>query len=219
MLLDYTYLLTDFDASFFNSNFQTAEFICPINEQITSNSAEVFQTLLKSESHFCFYIPFQLTRRSDKFFKEETFRNIIRLLFLPNYLRVDQKIVFFSEKVNVEEKVFEDLKNEFYVQLKKQGINDFIVEALEPGQSSQNEPAENSISLYDDEFNSYLNGTKEECFQTFVNSHAFKQNFYKKWIVTVANQDNFQRKIKLIEKFEKWMWETHPFSDKIDCTR
>ena len=110
MLLDYTYLLTDFDASFFNDvNTQKSEFIFPINEQITRNTAEMFQTLLKSESHFCFYIPFELTGHSHKF-KEETFRNIVRLLFLPNYLRVDHKIVFFTEKVSVDKNHFEGLK-------------------------------------------------------------------------------------------------------------
>lgn len=215
MLLDYTYLLTDFDASFFNDvNTQKSEFIFPINEQITRNTAEMFQTLLKSESHFCFYIPFELTGHSHKF-KEETFRNIVRLLFLPNYLRVDHKIVFFTEKVSVDKNHFEGLKNELYVELRKQGINGFIVEELKPRPSSQNEPGENSISLYDDDLNNYLNGTEEECFQTFVNSPAFAQNFYKKWIVPVSDQDNFRSKIKLLEKFENWIWHAHPFSAKL----
>ena len=108
-----------------------------------------------------------------------------------------------------------DLKNELYVELRKQGINGFIVEELKPRPSSQNEPGENSISLYDDDLNNYLNGTEEECFQTFVNSPAFAQNFYKKWIVPVSDQDNFRSKIKLLEKFENWIWHAHPFSAKL----
>ena len=216
MLLDYAYLLKDFDASFFDdADAQPGEFIFPINEQMTSNIGEVFQTLLRSKSHFCFYIPFKLTRHSHEFFKEEIFRNIIRLLFLPNYLRVDQKFVFFTEKVNGEKKLFEELKNEFLVELRKQGINEFAIETLKPGQSSQNELAENSISVYDDDLNNYVNETGEECFQPFVDNPAFTQNFYKKWIVPVSDPENFRSKIKLLEKFESWMWHTYPLSAKL----
>jgi hypothetical protein len=216
MLLEYMYLLPNFDASFLNdAETEKSEFIFPINEQITRSNAEVFQTLLKSKILFCFYIPFQLTRESHTFFQGEAFRNIIRLLFLPNSVRVDHKIVFFTEKLSVESKRFEEFKKKFYNELRKQGIDEFIVEALKPAQSSRDESAENSISLYDHNLNTYLNGTEEECFQIFFNSPAFSENFYKKWIVPVANKDDFRSKIKLIEKFEKWIWDTHPFSAKL----
>ena len=216
MLLDYLYWLTNFDASFFNDEATAnCEFVFPINEQITGNNAEVFQTLLKSKTHFCLYIPFHLTRDSHKFFQEETFRDIVRLLFLPNSLRVDHKIVFFTEKLGVESKRFEDFKRKFFSELRKQGINEVIVEALKPEGSSQEESAEYSISLYDDNLNKVLKGTEEECFETFVHSPAFVQNFYKKWIVPVANTDDFRAKIKLIEKLENWMWQKHSFSAKL----
>ena len=75
MLIDYIYLLTNFDASFFNDRETgNCEFIIPINEQIAGNNTAIFQTLVKSKSHFCFYIPFQLTRDSHKFFQEEIFQ-------------------------------------------------------------------------------------------------------------------------------------------------
>lgn len=216
MLLDYIYLLTNFDASFFNdAEAESCEFIFPINEQISRNNAGVFQTLSKSKTRFCFYIPFQLTRDSHKFFQEETFRHLIRLLFLPNSLRVGHKVVFFTEKLGTESKGFEDFKKKFFSELRKQGINEFIVEALNREGSSQEESAEYSISLYDENLNKLLNETGEECFETFVHSSCFVQNFYKKWIVPVANTDDFRAKIKLIEKFENWMWQKHSFSAKL----
>jgi len=123
MVLDYIYLLPNFDASFFNdANTEKSEFIFPVNEQITDNIGVVFQTLLNSKNHFCLYIPLELIKDRHKFFKEETFRNIVRLLFLPNYLRIDHEIVFFTEKGSGENKNFEKLKDEFYVALGKQGI-------------------------------------------------------------------------------------------------
>jgi len=215
MLLDYIYLLPNFDASFFNdAKTEKSEFIFPINEQITANIADVFQTLLNSKSHFCLYIPSELTRGRDTFFKEETFRNIIRLLFLPNYLRIEHDIVFFTEKVSSENKSFDDLKNDFYVELGRQGINEFIVESLRLEQSSQDESVD-FMSIYDDNLNKYLSGIQGERFQAIIDSCAFTQHFHKKWIVPVANKNDFHDKVKLIEKFEKWLWDMHPFSAKL----
>ena len=212
MLLDYIYLLTDFDASFFNDGETgNCEFIIPINEQITRNNAAVFQTLVKSKSHFCFYIPFQLTRDSHKFFQEEIFRDIVRLLFLANSLRVEHRIVFFTEKTGEESKRFEDFKKKFFSELRKQGINEFIVEALNPEASIQEESGEYSIPLSDENFNKFLNENGEERFEEFIHSPAFVQNFYKKWIVPVANPDDFRAKVKFIERFETWIWQKHPF--------
>jgi len=216
MLIDYIYLLTNFDASFFNDRETgNCEFIIPINEQIAGNNTAIFQTLVKSKSHFCFYIPFQLTRDSHKFFQEEIFRDIVRLLFLANSLRVEHKIVFFTEKTGEESKRFEDFKRNFFSELRKQGINEFIVEALRLESSSQEEPNAYSISFYDDNFDKFLNGTERECFETFFYSHSFAQNFYKKWIVPVANTGDFRAKVKLIENFENWMWQKHPFSAQL----
>lgn len=216
MLLEYTYLLAKFDASIFNdANMQGEDFIFPIDEEITDNFLEAFQTLVKSKSHFCFYISFQLAEHSDKFFKEENFRNIIRLLFLSNYLRIDDKVIFFIENGNVEKEAFNKLKNKFYIELRKQGINEFIVETLNLGQSLRNETSEKVISVYDNNLNSYLNEAKEEYFRTLINSSAFTQNFHKKWIVPVANRDDFMCKRNFFEKFERWMWRTHSFSAKL----
>jgi hypothetical protein len=216
MLIDYIYLLTNFDASFFDdAKAGNCEFVFPINEQISRNNAGVFQALSKSKSRFCFSIPFQLTRDSHRFFQEETFRDIIRLLFLPNYLRLDHKVVFFMEKPIVESKGFEEFKKKFFAELRKQGINELIVEDLHREGLSQENSAEHSISLYDDNLNNLLNGTGEECFEAFVHSTAFVKNFSKKWIVPVSNADDFRTKIELSEKFENWMWQEHSFSAKL----
>ena len=47
MLFDYTYLLKDFNADFFNDNknLQISEFIIPINDKIIGRKPELFQIL------------------------------------------------------------------------------------------------------------------------------------------------------------------------------
>ncbi len=216
MLFDYAYLLNDFDASFFESqNMQACDFIFPINQEIIGKKREIIQLLLKSKNRFCFYIPFELTRHS-QFVKEEIIQNIVRLLFLPNYVRINEKHVFFTEKLSEESNVFEELKKEFYSELKKQGINDFTVEAVQAGPLYENTLDEECISLYHPGLNNYLNGDNEkECFEVFTNNFIFPENFYKKWIVPVADQDSFSNKRKLLEKFENWISSTNPFTAKL----
>src|SRR4030095_1892383 len=216
MLLDYTYLLTDFDPFFFSDeNAEKGEFIFPVDERFTDNIAEVFQTLSRSKSQFALHIPFNLARHGHNFFKEETFRDIIRLFFLPNYLRVDHKIVFFTGVADGEEKHPGEFENKFYVDLRQQGINDFIVEALMLERPWQNGSNVNSISFYDAKLNGVLKGSGGEGFQVFVESDAFAENFNIKWIVPIADRDDFRRKTKRIEEFEKWMWQATPRSSKV----
>src|SRR5258706_10134944 len=103
MLFDYTYLLQSLDADFFNEangRIPISEFIIPINEKITGNNPGVFKMLFNSRNRFCFLIPITLARYDDNFIKEEIIQNIVRLLFLPNYMRIDDKCIFFVEKVN-----------------------------------------------------------------------------------------------------------------------
>jgi hypothetical protein len=216
MLFDYAYLLNDFDASFFeDENMQACDFIFPVTGEIVEKEREILQVLLRSKNRFCFYIPLELTRHS-KFIKGQIIQNIVRFLFLPNYVRIDHKHVFFTEKVNEENKAFEELKLEFYSELRKQGINDFIVEAVQVTASSENVSDEKCISLYHIGLNNYLNGDNErECFEVFTDNFVFPENFHKKWIVPVADQDSFRNKSKLLEKFENWISYTNPFTAKL----
>lgn len=215
MLFDYTYLLKDFDADFFNDNknLQISEFIIPINDKIIGRKPELFQILFNSKNRFCFYISLELSQRSNKFIKEEIIQNLIRFLFLPNYMRVNGEYVFFIEKIGEENTSLDLLKTEFYRDLKKQGINDIIFETLQSGLAFQNPSNVKSISLIHSELNNYLNnGNKEESFETFTKKFVFPRNFQKRWIVPVADPDDFQHKIKLIEKFENWIGLTNPFN-------
>jgi hypothetical protein len=218
MLFDYAYLLNDFDASFFeNENTQACDFIFPINKKIIGKKSEMFQILSRSKHRFCFCIPATLTHYP-KFIREEVTQALIRLIFLPNYVRINQKHVFFSEKASEENKAFEAPKKEFYSGLRKQGINEFIVETLQVCPS----PAtgdEKSISVYLPELNTYLESDGSEGhkghFEAFTNNFILPENFYNKWIIPVTDLDNFRKKCKLLEKFEKWVSCTNPMTAKL----
>ena len=216
MLFDYAYLLNDFDACFFeNENAQAYDFIFPVNEQIIEKKREIFQTLLRSKHQFCLYIPFELTRYRT-LIKEEIIQTIIRLLFLPNYVRINQQHVFFIEKVREEDKTFDGLKAEFYSELRKQGINDFIVEAIQAVPSAESMSEEKYISLYHPGLNHYLDGDDESGrFEAFTNNFVFPEDFCKKWIIPITDKNTLAKKSKLLEKFENWISYTDPINAKL----
>ncbi len=216
MLFDYTYLLKNFDAGVLNTtNGQMNEFIIPVNDEIIGKKPGVFQTLLSSENRFCFYIPSELTQYSNMFIKEEVIKNLVRLLFLPNYMRVDGNYIFFIDEADEKNKGIDLLANEFHNELKKQGINDILFEVLQTGQPASL-GREKKISSIPRELNEYLNDSNtEESFETFTKKFTFPTSFQKKWIVPVADEDNFRHKTKLIEKFENWVALTNPLNAEL----
>lgn len=217
MLFEYTYLLQEFDADFFNDkSAETNEFIIPISAEIIGKKPELFQTLLSSQNRFCFCIPFKLTEYSNQYIKEEIVQNITRLLFLPNYVRINEKYIFFIERDPEKNKSPELLKNEFHDELKKQGINDIIFEILPTGAEVGNQSNEKSISFFHPELNTYLiNDSPENGFEIFAKKFVFPVNFYKKWIVPVTDTANFHHKIKSITKFENWIRLADPFKTQL----
>jgi len=217
MLFEYTYLLPEFDADFFNDKSAgTNEFIIPLSGEITGKKPALFQTLLNSQHRFCFYIPFKLTEYSDQYIKEEIVQNIIRLLFLPNYMRINEKYIFFIERDPERNKSPDLLKNEFHDELKKQGISDVIFEILPTGAEVENQSNEKCISFFHPELNAYLiNDSAENGFEIFTKKFVFPVNFYKRWIVPVTDTDNFHHKIKSIEKFENWIGLADPFKAQL----
>ena len=217
MLFDYAYLINNVDASFFNdTDADVYDFILPINEQITGRKPEIFQILFESKNRFCFYIPVELTLDSGTFIKKETIQNIFTFLFLPNYLRINQKHIIFVEKSSQANEAYERLKDEFYNELRKQGINDFIAELIETEPSADIFPPDGSEPSYHRRLNDYLNSPDEGAsFDAFTNSFVFPDDFYKKWIVPVADKDSFRKKRKLLEKFENWVSYTDPFTAKL----
>src|SRR5437868_2028183 len=123
MLFDYIYSLTDFDPLFFsNPGTPVGEFIFPINEKTIGPKPELFKLLTDTKSRFCFCIPYALTAIDSKAFKKEVIENIVRLLFLPNYIRVHEEPVFFIEGTQNNNSRFQNLITIFFDELKKQGI-------------------------------------------------------------------------------------------------
>jgi hypothetical protein len=223
MLFDYTYLLENSDAAYFKSNtMQPGEFIIPIDEKISGERRGLFQILQQSKQRFCLYIPFELTKRDSTFIKEEILQNIVRLLFLPNYLRIEGKYLFFIDKPEEDVNSADVLKNQFESELKKQGINDIIIESLQVASPFDNTSNEETVSFYHDALNKYLsrNGN-EESFEELTQKFVFPINFNKKWIVPVSSPEMYQRTIELIKKFESWLATTNSFyfllADKLKC--
>ena len=209
MLFDYTYLLKKFDAAFFNSSIN-GEFIIPLNEDVFGKQPELFQLLMNSKNTFCFCITKKFVEYNIKFIKEEVIQNLIRLLFLPNYMRLNGSFVFFIEQEN--EKLH-SVKEIFFDQLKKQGINEVIFEPLKYENYPQTDLDGKNISVSHPQLNYFLeNG---ENFDELINHFNLLFSFNKRWIINVSSTDDFYRKNKLIQKFESWITVNKPFEVKI----
>jgi len=216
MLFDYGYLLNDFDPDFFeDENIQACDFIFPINEKVIGIKGHLLQILAKSQNKFCLYIPFEVVEHA-KLLKEEVLETIVRLLFLPNYLRINEKRVFFTRQVSEEHNAFDQLIKDLSSELKRQGISDFIVEALPCEPSAGNRSDDKKVSVYNPGLVNYLNGGEEkESFEAFIDNFTLPENFYNKWIVPVADRDSFRNKRKLLQKFEDWISYSNPFTARL----
>jgi hypothetical protein len=212
-LFDYTFFLKELETDFFDHTEQPeSKFIIPLNEKIIGKKPHSFQLLLHSTNHFCFYIPPELLRYDDKFIKEEVIENIVRFLFLPNYIRLNGKYVFFMERKKEENKTLELIKNEFQTELKKQGINEIVIEMIQTKPTFESTPDKRSISLVHHGLNDYLNnGIDDGHLDTLIKEFVFPPCFNKKWIVPVESYANFKKKNKLIEKFENRVRNDYPF--------
>lgn len=212
MLFDYTYLLKKFDAAFFKEKV-TGEFIIPLHKDVIGKQPELFQILMNSKNHFCFCITKEFVEYDVKFIKEEIIQNFIRLLFLPNYIRLDGSYLFLIEQQKEQHEKINLIKETIIIQLKKQGINDVIFEMLKETYEQQLNLNEESISVSHPQLNHYLeNG---ENFDGFINEFNFLFSFNKRWIIPVFSTDDFYRKNKLIENFENFVAINKPFEVKI----
>lgn len=212
MLFDYTFLLKKFDTDFFEKkNVQISQFIIPINDEIKDKKLELFQILSKSNNCFCFYISPAVILDSKQFIKEEIILNLVRLFFLPNYIKVDGKFLVFIDKINEKESAFFNIYNEFYTELKKQGIIIDMIEIAEADSSLELIAGKHYSSIIKDDFNDYLNeGKGERNFESFSEIFTSPVQFNKKWVVPVTNFNDFEKKKKLIENFERWIISTEP---------
>jgi len=217
MLFNYTYLLEDFDPVFFDgAGTQAGDFIIPINDLIIGRKPKLFQTLHHSKSKFCFCIPAELTRYSKQFIKEEIILNLVRLLFLPNYLRIKDKHIFFIEKIQAAQKGLNQVYNEFYVELKKQGIAIAMIEIIATDAALEDFSGGQQLSIIYPNLNNYLgSGEHQGSFEVFIEKFTIPANLDKKWIVPVTTLADFENKVKLIEKFERRMKLSGPMQVKL----
>jgi len=218
MLFDYIYLLKEFDPVFFGNGASVHEFIFPINNKVTGRNPGLFEALFKTTNKFCFCIPSALAGIDSKTLKEEIIQNIVRLLFLPNYIRIQEQPVFFIEAVEEKSPEFEQLVIDVFDELKKQGIKNVIVEELKPGFLFRKQDRVNRISAYSLDLNQFLNhDTGKADFESFTRDVVYSENFYKRWIIPVTDPVDLQHKIEKIGEMEARIEQVDPFLVRLIC--
>lgn len=217
MLFKYTYLLEDFDPDFFDgTRMQTSDFIIPINDLVIGRKPKLFQTLHQAKSRFCFFIPAEINHYNKQFIKDEIILNLIRLLFLPNYLRINDKHIFFIEKRNTVQNGLDRMYNDFYMELKKQGITIIMVEMQPADSICEDFSGEHEVAVIYPDLDNYLSiGGKQGSFEGFMEKFKIPDNLDKKWIVPVAKIADFEKMTKLLEKFEHWLILSDPIQVKL----
>ena len=215
MLFDYTYLLKNFDAAFFTkADIPESEFIISINEKIGPGNPELFRLLSNSPHRFCFHLPGTLADRDDKYIREEIIQNIVRFLFLPNYMRINENCLFFIDGVILENEHPGGIKNALRSSLKKQGIADIVFEDL--SHSAEKSPGEPFIPLMHTGLNHYLTTqNKEDDFDSLATNFLDPKDIGKKWIVPVDSPSQLEHTISLIEKFEAWLIQKDPLKTQL----
>jgi len=212
MMFEYIYLLQNFDPDFFSDkNDHPGGFIIPVNETVMGGQTGLFETLLHSNNKFSFFIGNNLKQYDKSFIKEEIIRHFVRLLFLPNYLKTNNRHTFFIEPEQIPGNL-DAIKDEFYIELKKQGINITLSEIAD----AENGPApaknENFTAIVHSGLNHYLNSSEpDSSFETFTKTFSIPGDFSKKWVIPVSSLADLQDKRTRIERFETWIKNTDPF--------
>jgi len=217
MLFEYLFLLKDYDASFLTSaNGSIRKFIIPVSRELLDKKSELFLELHHTKQHFCFFFTGGWVRFSDEFVKEEMIQHLTRLLFLPNYIRLSGKYLFFFERVKEEDKSIDPLKDHIIKELARQGIKDIVFEMIDTDVPTEDLVGENVIAVIHPQLNNYLiNGTVGVNYELFVKKFNLLTYFNKKLVVTVETPDDLQHKIMLIEHLENWIKLTEPLKVKL----
>ncbi|MGC4035404.1 MAG: hypothetical protein QM764_05535 [Chitinophagaceae bacterium] len=207
MLFQYTGFLKGLDPGLFTaSNKVINEFIIPLSHDVANRKAEIFKLLHDSDKHFCFFIPLSFVEHEALYIKNEFVQDLVHLIFLPNYIRVNEKYLFFFEGSRDYEKSIDVIKSELAAELKKQGINELEFEVIQVEPNLEKLSGSGGISLVHDRFNAYLNNGKGEIeFEVFKNNFVFPLDFEKRWIVPITDVNSLNEKGKAIERFENWI--------------
>ena len=215
MLFDYTYLLTKFDASFFvDSGNEVNNFIVPVDDTIIGRKPELFKILHNTKNRFCFFIPAAINAYSKTFIKEEIILNIVRLFFLPNYIRANDKYILFTEQVKSQENI-EELYEDLYKELSKQGIKVALMHKFQADPSTDETLKQETAIAHPGLIGYLCNNGQETAFDTLTKTFNLPVDFDKKWIIPVEDTADFERKRKLIQHFEDWIATTRPAETKL----
>jgi len=211
-MFQYIYLLQNFDPDFFSDkNDRAGEFIIPVNEKVMGAQTGLFETLLHSNNKFSFFIGNNLKQYDKLFIKEEIIRHFVRLLFLPNYLKTNNRHTFFIGPEEIPGSL-DAIKDEFYIELKKQGINITLSEMVDAENNPAHAKDENFTAIVHSGLNRYLNSSEPDSgFKTFTETFAIPRDFSKKWVIPVNSLCDLRDKRTRIEQFETWMKDTDPF--------
>jgi hypothetical protein len=217
MLFDYIFFLKNYNALFLNaSNNSIFKYIIPLTGDVMVNKPEFFLELHNTKQQFCFSFTAGMARHSNNFIKEEIIQHLVRMLFLPNYIRLAGKYLFFFEKAEEGNDRLDLLKNELVEELGKQGIKDILFEMIDIDAQAENLPGENAVSVNNPHLNNYLKHSAVAVnYNALVKKFNMLAYFNKQLVVPIETPDDLQYKITLIEHFENWIKLTEPLKVKL----
>ena len=212
MLFDYLYIVNDFDPAFFDTGAPTADFIVPVNGTLMRDQPTLFQTLFKSPYKFCFSISDNIAGHNQFFIQKEIVQNFTRLLFLPNYLRMEGRHVFFMHPATSNRQAFLLLADTLREEFGKQGIDIVLFEVQQAATPNAMPGSTGQQAISHTGLNNFLCAEDNQTnFELFAKSFWIPANFNQKWIVPVSGPEDLQKKKKQLHKFEIWLKGTQSF--------
>jgi len=212
MLFDYLYILNNFDPAFFNSGAQTGDFIVPVNATVMTARPTLFQTFFRSAGRFCFSISDNIAGGDKLFIQRDIVQNFTGLLFLPNYLRIEGRHIFFIDPGTGNREASLALGRLLREEFGKQGIDIVLVEA-QPTAMPAASPANGiQTAILHADLNDFLCAEDNQAnFEKFTKNFWLPSYFNKKWIIPVTTTEDLSKKKKQLEKFEVWLKGTQSF--------
>ena len=206
MLFDYIYILNNFDPDFFNNGEQTGDFIVPVNGTVMTAQPALFQTFFRSAGRFCFSISDNIAGADKLFLQRDIVQNFTRLLFLPNYLRMEGRHIFFinpnTDNHNASLALGHLLREEFG----KQGIDIALVETQHTPMPAASSADGIQTAILHGGLNEFLCAEDNQAnFETFTKSFWLPSYFNKKWVIPVSTTSDLCKKKRQLEKFELWL--------------
>ncbi|MEO5683254.1 MAG: hypothetical protein ABIQ88_11475 [Chitinophagaceae bacterium] len=217
MLFEYAYYFNNFDAdAFSNENMLPGNFIFPLNEKTGGSQPGLFRTLLKSNNKFSFCLADNLVQYGRQYFKEEIIQNLIRLLFLPNYMKQGDKHVFFVKQPDGQQYSLDAIKTQLHSELKKQGIRVQLIEIASVEEAlSNNAGLGEAAIIHPLPVNSSGNNADDACLKNITTILTNPDLFSRKWIIPVSSRDELIKKNNELEYIEKQLRVTDPLKVRL----